>query len=120
MHPLLAQREGSLVQHVLSLPRASWYQSAMAKSKRAIKKSPKKGRPKSTGAGTPMVVRMHDPQLAAIDGWIGEAEISRPEAIRQLVDWALEHTKKTTVVAVPDDPPAMTMVRRVKHGEMRS
>ena len=68
-----------------------------------------------------MVVRMHDPQLTAIDSWIGDAEISRPEAIRQLVDWALEHTKKPAVTAaVPEDPPAMTMVRRVKHGEMRS
>ena len=66
-----------------------------------------------------MVVRMHDPQLTAIDGWIGDAEISRPEAIRQLVDWALEHTKKPAVAAV-EEPPPMTMVRRVKHGEMRS
>ena len=58
---------------------------------------------------------MHDPQLAAVDNWIGDAGLSRPEAIRQLVNWALEHTKKPVA-----DPPAMTMVRRVKHGEMRS
>jgi hypothetical protein len=119
MHPLLAQREGSFSQHVLSLPRASWYQSVMTKSKRAIKKSPKKGRPKSTGAGTPMVVRMHDPQLAAIDSWIGDAGLSRPEAIRQLVDWALEHAKRAAAaVSIPEDPPAMTVVRRARANEL--
>ena len=72
--------------------------------KRATKKPPRKkvsGRPKSTGAGTPMVVRMHDPQLAEIDDWIGEAEISRPEAIRQLVSWAISQAK-----AAKSSPPA--------------
>ena len=64
----------------------------MAKSK--LKRATKKvGRPKSTGAGVPQVVRMHEPQLKAIDGWIRDTGISRPEAIRQLVDWALAHTK---------------------------
>lgn len=67
-----------------------------------------------------MVVRMHDPQLSAIDNWIGDAGLSRPEAIRQLVDWALEHAKQAAAaVLIPEDPPAMTMVRRVKQGEMR-
>jgi len=37
-----------------------------------------------------MVVRMHKPQLKAIDRWIGDSGVSRPAAIRQLVDWALE------------------------------
>jgi hypothetical protein len=49
------------------------------------------GRPKTTGSGQPMVVRMHDPQLMAIDRWIkaqGE-DISRPEAIRRLVELGL-------------------------------
>jgi hypothetical protein len=43
-----------------------------------------------------MVVRMHDRQISAIDGWIkvqGE-EVSRPEAIRRLVDLSLEAAKK--------------------------
>jgi hypothetical protein len=43
-----------------------------------------------------MVVRMHDRQISAIDGWIkvqGEA-LSRPEAIRRLVDLAIESGKK--------------------------
>jgi len=65
-------------------------------TKRATKKL---GRPKSTGAGAPMVVRMHDPQIKEIDDWIGDSEISRPEAIRQLVSWALEQTKKTAAHA---------------------
>jgi hypothetical protein len=62
--------------------------------KRGINKSrlkSKRGRPKTTGSGQPMVVRMHDRQLAAIDAWIvsqGE-DISRPEAIRRLVEIGL-------------------------------
>ncbi len=38
------------------------------------------------------MVRMHDKQLAAIDGWIGrhDAELSRPEAIRRLVELGLK------------------------------
>jgi len=46
-----------------------------------------------------MVVRMHDPQIKEIDDWIGDSEISRPEAIRQLVSWALDQTKKTAAHA---------------------
>lgn len=61
------------------------------KSSRKIKA--KLGRPKTTGPGVAMLVRMHEPQLKAIDDWIGEADISRPEAIRQLVDWALQQNR---------------------------
>jgi hypothetical protein len=63
----------------------------MAKSTRDTKKSKavKTGRPVTTGAGTPLVVRMHDPEIKALDDWINKSNISRPEAIRQLVKWAL-------------------------------
>ena len=40
-----------------------------------------------------MVVRMHDPQLREIDEWIGDMDISRPEAIRQLVSWAISQAR---------------------------
>ena len=70
----------------------------MSKStkKRVIKKSPPKkqtGRPKSTGAGVPLVVRAHPPLIKSLDDWIGDNELSRPEAIRQLVVWALEQAQ---------------------------
>ena len=65
----------------------------MAKSVRdSTKSNPKMGRPKTTGPGEPQVVRMHDEQLEAIDDWIeaqGE-KISRPEAIRRLVEIGLK------------------------------
>jgi phosphoenolpyruvate-protein kinase (PTS system EI component) len=65
----------------------------MTKSIRDSKKSgPAIGRPKTTGPGNPQVVRMHDQQIASIDSWIamqGEA-ISRPEAIRRLVELGLK------------------------------
>ena len=53
------------------------------------------GRPRTTGPGKPQVVRMHDDQLEAIDDWIeaqGE-KISRPEAIRRLVEIGLKAKK---------------------------
>lgn len=59
---------------------------------RSSKKSkPQMGRPKTTGSGQPQVVRMHDQQIAAIDAWImaQEVDISRPEAIRRLVELGL-------------------------------
>jgi hypothetical protein len=65
----------------------------MSKSIRDSKKSkPKIGRPKTTGSGQPQVVRMHDQQIASIDAWIAmqEIEISRPEAIRRLVEVGLK------------------------------
>lgn len=60
---------------------------------------------------------MHAPQIAAIDRWIGANDISRPEAIRQLVEWALSQTR--VVIEVPDDPP-VTVVRRARENERRS
>jgi hypothetical protein len=57
------------------------------KSKRNTRK--KLGRPVTTGSGRAMMVRMHWPQIHALDAWIGKTRISRPEAIRQLVTWAL-------------------------------
>jgi hypothetical protein len=47
-------------------------------------------------AGRPQVVRMHDQQIAAIDAWIAmhDAEISRPEAIRRLIELGLNAKAK--------------------------
>ena len=59
---------------------------------------------------------MHEPQLKAIDGWIRDTGISRPEAIRQLVDWALENSKPKPPAA--EDPP-ITIVKRARDNEMR-
>ena len=64
----------------------------MSKSVRDSKKSkPKIGRPKTTGPGKAQIVRMHDQQIAEIDAWIAmrETEMSRPEAIRRLVELGL-------------------------------
>jgi len=50
-----------------------------------------RGRP-ATGVGTPVTVRVDDDQLRRIDGWRKEQEDlpSRPEAIRRLVEKALD------------------------------
>jgi len=69
----------------------------MSKSVRDPKKSLNKiGRPKTTGPGEPQVVRMHEEQLAAIDEWIDaqDEKISRPEAIRRLVEIGLKAKAK--------------------------
>lgn len=70
----------------------------MSRSIRDIKKTnvkgpkrPKIGRPRTTGTGTPTLVRLHDQQLAAIEAWMAAQDggISRPEAIRRLIDLGL-------------------------------
>lgn len=68
----------------------------MTKSIRDIKKSRPIGRPKTTGTGQPIIVRMHDPQITDIDAWIAaqDGDISRPEAIRRLAEIGLEAVKK--------------------------
>jgi hypothetical protein len=62
----------------------------MRKSIRDIAKKGR-GRPKSTGLGTGILVRMHD-QLEALDAWIAKQDDSpsRPEAIRRLVEIGLK------------------------------
>jgi hypothetical protein len=61
----------------------------MAKSIRVIKKS--RGRPKTTGTGTLIGVRLQDDALAKLDAWAAkqDGELSRPEAIRRLVEMGL-------------------------------
>jgi Arc/MetJ-type ribon-helix-helix transcriptional regulator len=52
----------------------------------------KKRGPPATGKGEPVVVRMHPPQLQAIDAWIAQQAQpfpSRPEAVRRLVELGL-------------------------------
>jgi hypothetical protein len=59
----------------------------MAQSISDIKKS--RGRPVTTGTGTPVVVRLQPDQLARIDAWRSKAGETRPGAIRKLVDKGL-------------------------------
>jgi hypothetical protein len=69
----------------------------MPKSNRdSTKSQPTIGRPKTTGPGQPQVVRMHDVQVASIDAWIAKqgVAISRPEAIRRLVELGLKSKLK--------------------------
>ena len=52
----------------------------------------RRGRPVTTGTGTTIGVRMLDGRIAALDAWIAkqkEPELSRPEAIRRLVEMGL-------------------------------
>lgn len=63
----------------------------MAKSIGVITKK-KRGRPVTTGKGTLIGVRLLDEPLASLDSWIAkqkDPELSRPEAIRQLVELGL-------------------------------
>jgi hypothetical protein len=63
----------------------------MNKSIGASKKKRGRGRPKTTGAGIQVVVRLHNPILTGIDRWRGiqEDAPTRAEAIRRLVEQAL-------------------------------
>ena len=56
----------------------------------------KRGRPVTTGTGTIVGVRMLDGPLAALDAWIAkqkDPDLSRPEAIRRLVELGLKAKK---------------------------
>jgi hypothetical protein len=56
-----------------------------------IDAGPKMGRPKTTGTGEGVLIRLHNPILAALDAWIErqDQKPSRPEAIRRLLMRAL-------------------------------
>jgi hypothetical protein len=69
----------------------------MRKSIRVITKK-RRGRPKTTGTGTLIGLRLLDAPLAALDEWItrqGEKGLSRPEAIRRLVELGLNVKAKS-------------------------
>src|SRR4051794_33469142 len=60
----------------------------MAKTRDIPKK--RRRRPKTTGRGEGIMVRLHDAQLTALDQWRGlQQDVSRPEAIRRLVELGL-------------------------------
>ncbi|MCK1714018.1 MULTISPECIES: hypothetical protein [unclassified Bradyrhizobium] len=68
----------------------------MGKSIRVITKK-RRGRPVTTGKGTLIGVRLLDEPLATLDDWIArqkDAELTRPEAIRRLVDLGLKAKTK--------------------------
>lgn len=63
----------------------------MPKSTTVLTQKKKRG-PKPTGKGMLVGVRLHDPELSAIDAWRAEQdpEPTRPEAIRYaLRDWLI-------------------------------
>jgi hypothetical protein len=66
----------------------------MATSIRDITK--KRGRPKTTGLGEGVLVRLHNPTLGALDAWRAaqEGEPSRPEAIRRMIEQVLAAAPK--------------------------
>jgi hypothetical protein len=59
------------------------------------KKAETRGRKKTTGPGELIGVRLHGPQIKAIDQWAAAQpdSPSRPEAIRRLIDAAIVDEK---------------------------
>jgi hypothetical protein len=54
--------------------------------KKAISVATKKrGRPKTTGKGTRVGLRLHPPMLTALDDWAAENDCTRADAIREAV-----------------------------------
>jgi hypothetical protein len=66
----------------------------MSKSNRDIPKK-KRGPPSQGGRNSPQLVRMEDSLTSAIDNWREKQddELSRPEAIRRLVEIGLKAKK---------------------------
>jgi hypothetical protein len=61
----------------------------------------RRGRPVTTGTGTTIGVRMLDDRIAALDAWIKAHApgLSRPEAIRRLVELGLGISTPTKLVS---------------------
>jgi hypothetical protein len=70
-----------------------------------VRSQKKVGRPKTTGTGVPIVVRMQPSEIIRLDRWIGDAKISRPEALRQLMEWALDAADDAAAVADSQNQP---------------
>ena len=70
--------------------------------------SKKRRGPAPTGVGKAQLVRIHDKQLAEIDAWVGHQHeaISRPEAIRRLVEIGLGSVKVARAQKRSDSPTA--------------
>ena len=81
----------------------------MAKSIGVITKK-RRGRPVTTGKGTLIGVRLLDDPLASLDGWIAkqkEPDLSRPEAIRRLVEIGLSKSSDQPRVLSPSKQSAV-------------
>src|ERR1700682_3231779 len=64
----------------------------------------RRGRPVTTGTGTTIGVRMLDDRITALDGWIAkqkEPELTRPEAIRRLVELGLKVKRPARSIGKP-------------------
>lgn len=60
--------------------------------------SKKRRGPAPSGQGTPVMVRLQPDQLARLDAWIAEEggrATSRPEAVRRLIDVALQKSDRS-------------------------
>lgn len=68
----------------------------MAKSIRDIPKKRGRGRPRTTGRGEAIMLRLHPPLLTRLNEWIQAQEHhpSRPEAVRRLLEQALSNRDK--------------------------
>jgi hypothetical protein len=79
------------------------YPKFMAKSIRVITKKGR-GRPVTTGKGTLIGVRLLDAPLATLDAWIAkqrEPDLTRPEAIRRLVELGLTVKAPARTISKP-------------------
>jgi hypothetical protein len=72
-------------------PALEHYHDIRVSMKRQSETLPRKRGPPATGKGEPILVRLQPAQLAALDAWMGrqDARLSRPEAIRRLLEQAL-------------------------------
>ena len=74
--------------------KAAGYATAdrMAKAIMAVTK--KRGRPKTTGKGTLVGIRLHAPELALLDAWAAEHGCTRATALRRLAVAGLDGEMK--------------------------
>ena len=81
----------------------------MSMSIRASKKKTKKvGRPRTTGPGEQVVVRLHQPMLGSLDEWrmAQEGEPTRAEALRRLAAQSLAAAESAAAAKLRRPPKA--------------
>jgi hypothetical protein len=100
---VLSELPGFLLVHpcLLAFVLLFGYPYFMAKSIPGTQK--KRGRPKTTGRGTQIGMRWHQPLLGMIDSWAAQQDDKpdRPDAIRRLVERALANEPARDVSPTP-------------------
>ena len=85
---------------VTAFPSARFCDNTVSMKRQTVITKKRRG-PLPTGKGTLVGVRLQPDLLKALDGWAKLSNISRPEAIRRLIERGLTHARPASKVDIP-------------------